>query len=110
MFNYVIEVFHKPLVVITQAYKSSWLIDIYKLGNLWNGLNLDLLNPPIYCINHVTQVFHLSLKKPTLGWMKFKVMFHKSSKHFLQMMHVISWGKTKNNDVIDMALSKTNTH
>jgi hypothetical protein len=42
--------------------------------------------------------------------MKLKVMFHKSSKFFLQIMHVISWGQTKNNDVIDMALSKTKTH
>jgi hypothetical protein len=41
--------------------------------------------------------------------MKLKVMFHKFLKHFLQMMHVISWGQTKNNDVIDMAFGKTKT-
>jgi len=41
--------------------------------------------------------------------MKHKVMFDKSSKHFLQMMHVISWCQTKNNDVIDMTFGKTNT-
>jgi hypothetical protein len=49
----------------------------------------------------------MSTKEPTLVWMKLKVMFLKSSKHFSQMVHMISWGYAKNNDVINVAFSKT---
>jgi hypothetical protein len=42
--------------------------------------------------------------------MKLKVMFLKSSKHILQMVHMISWGQTKNNDVINVAFGKTKTY
>jgi hypothetical protein len=41
--------------------------------------------------------------------MKLKVMFLKSSKHLLQMVHMISSGQTKINDVINVAFAKTNT-
>jgi hypothetical protein len=36
-------------------------------------------------------------------------MFLESSKHLLQMMHMISWGKLKN-DVINVAFGKTKTY
>jgi len=42
--------------------------------------------------------------------MKLKVMFFKFSKHLSQMMHMISWGQTKNKDVINVAFNKTKTH
>jgi hypothetical protein len=42
--------------------------------------------------------------------MKLKVMFLKSSKHLSQMVHMISWGQAKNNDVINVAFGKTKTH
>ncbi len=38
--------------------------------------------------------------------MKFKVMFLKFSKH-LQMMHVISWGQIKNDNVIHVTFGET---
>ncbi len=41
--------------------------------------------------------------------MKFKVMFLMSSKHFSQMVHMISWGQVQNNDVINVAFGKTKT-
>jgi hypothetical protein len=41
--------------------------------------------------------------------MKLKVMFLKSSKHLLQMVHMISWGQAKNNDAINVAFGKTKT-
>jgi hypothetical protein len=46
-----------------------------------------------------------------LGFVKLKlnVIFSKSIKHFLQMLHVISWGQAKNNDVIDITFGKINT-
>jgi hypothetical protein len=34
--------------------------------------------------------------------MKLNVMFFKSIKHLLQMLHVFSWGQAKNNDVINI--------
>ncbi len=34
-------------------------------------------------------------------------MFFKLIKHILQMLHVISWNQTKNNDVINVAFDKT---
>jgi hypothetical protein len=49
------------------------------------------------------------MKEPTLAQMKFKVMFLKSSKHILQMVHMISWGYAKTNDVINVAFGKTKT-
>jgi len=49
------------------------------------------------------------MKEPTLAWMKLKVMFFKSSKHFSQMVHMISWVQVKNNDVINVAFGKTKT-
>jgi hypothetical protein len=42
--------------------------------------------------------------------MKLKVMFLKSSKRLLQMVHMISWGQAKNNDVINVAFGKTKTY
>ncbi len=42
--------------------------------------------------------------------MKFKVMFLKSFKQLSQMVHMISLGQTKNNDVINIAFGKTKTH
>ncbi len=42
--------------------------------------------------------------------MKFKIMFFKSSKHVLQMVHMISWGQAKNHDVINVTFGKTKTH
>jgi hypothetical protein len=42
--------------------------------------------------------------------MKLKVMYFKSSKHLLQMVHMISLGQTKNNDVINLSFNKTKTH
>jgi hypothetical protein len=36
-------------------------------------------------------------------------MFLKSSKHLSQMVHMISWGQVKNNDVINVAFGKTKT-
>jgi len=50
------------------------------------------------------------MKELTLAWMKLKVMFLKSSKHLLQMMHVISWNWVKNKDVINVTLGKTKTY
>jgi hypothetical protein len=50
------------------------------------------------------------MKEPTLALMKLKVVFFKSSKHLLQMMHEISWGEAKNNNVINVTLGKTKTH
>jgi hypothetical protein len=47
------------------------------------------------------------MKELARAWMQFKVMFLQSSKHLLQMMHVITWGGAKNNDVINVAFSKT---
>ncbi len=41
--------------------------------------------------------------------MKLKVMFLKSSKHLLQMVHMISCSQAKNNDVITIAFGKTKT-
>jgi hypothetical protein len=60
------------------------------VGNLWNGFNLGLLNPQSTWINYMTQMFHLIVKELTFANMKFYVMFFKSSKHLLQMMHMIS--------------------
>jgi hypothetical protein len=51
----------------------------------------------------------MSVKKLTFAWMKFKVMSLKFLKHFLQMMHVIPWNQIKGDDVINVALGKTNT-
>ncbi len=76
---------------------------------MWNGLNFDLVNPQSTWINHVTQVLYLNMKEPTFAWMKLKVMFLKSSKHFSQMVHMISWGQAKNNDVINVAFGKSKT-
>ncbi len=42
--------------------------------------------------------------------MKLKVMFLKSSKHLSKMVHMISWGQGKNNDVINVAFGKTKTY
>jgi hypothetical protein len=42
--------------------------------------------------------------------MKFKIMFLKSSKHLSQMVHMISWGQVKNNDVINVTFGKTKTY
>jgi hypothetical protein len=50
------------------------------------------------------------MKEPTFALMKLKVVFLKSSKHLLQMMHEISWGEAKNNNVINVALGETKTH
>jgi hypothetical protein len=66
------------------------MINICWLENLWTSVNFGLLNPQSSWINHVTQVFHMNMKEPAIVWMKFMVMFFKSSKHLLQMMHVIS--------------------
>jgi hypothetical protein len=49
------------------------------------------------------------MKELALAWMKFKVMFRKSCKCLLQMMHVITWDGVKNNDVINVAFGKTKT-
>jgi hypothetical protein len=49
------------------------------------------------------------MKESTLAYMKFKVMFLKSFKYLLQMVHMISWGQIKNNDVINVAFGKTKT-
>ncbi len=38
--------------------------------------------------------------------MKLKVMFLKFSKHLSQMVHMISWGQAKNNDVINVTFGK----
>ncbi len=42
--------------------------------------------------------------------MKFKIMFLKSYKHLLQMVHMISWGQAKKHVVINVTFGKTKTH
>jgi hypothetical protein len=66
----------------------------------------NYLNPQSIWINHVTHVFHLSMKELTLAWMKLKFDSSKLSKHLLQM---ISWGHANNNDVINVTIGKIKT-
>jgi hypothetical protein len=53
------------------------------------------------------QIIHLSMKEWTFAWMKFKVMFLKFFKHFLQMINVISWVRLKINVINVLHLTKS---
>jgi hypothetical protein len=82
---------------LSQTFGNNYT-SLKKLITNWHLLVRELVNwlqpwpskPQSTWINHVTHVFHVSMKQPTLVWMKFKIMFFKFSKYFLQMMHVIS--------------------
>jgi hypothetical protein len=41
--------------------------------------------------------------------MTLTILFFKFSKQLSQMMHMISWGQAKNNDVINVTFGKTKT-
>jgi hypothetical protein len=51
-FNKVIKLFNKLAIIITQAKEGFQSTNILWLKNMWNGFNLDFLNPQSTYINH----------------------------------------------------------
>lgn len=66
--------------------------------------------PTIHLDKYMTQMFHLIVKELTFANMKLYVIFFKSSKHLLQMMHMNSYSQSKNDDVIYITFGKAKSY